>query len=100
MNQGYPPCPYCESGVLVPSSDYSVPWVCTRCGSNLTRTRDMYGPAQPEWYTRDGRSLKFLADPAAAAIVAPAVEKPAPAPPEPPAEKKTKAVGKKGKARR
>ena len=100
MTQGYPACPYCENGVLVPTSDYFVSWICTMCGSNMTRGRDMYGPAEPVWYTRDGRSLKFLADPKAAAIVAPAVEKPAPAAPEPPAEKKTKAVRVKGKAKR
>lgn len=98
MNQGYPPCPYCESGVLVPSSDYSVPWVCTRCGSNLTRTRDMYGPAQPEWYTRDGRPLRFVAEPRASAVVHLAAEKPEP-PPEPPPAKKPESKGGKGKAK-
>lgn len=98
MNPGYPPCPYCESGVLVPSSDYHVPWVCTHCGSNMTRTRDMYGPAQPEWYTKDGRALRFVASPSAAAIVPLAPERPAP-PPEPPPAKKAEAKGGKGKGK-
>jgi hypothetical protein len=100
MNQEFPPCPYCEKGVLVPTSDYLVPWVCTLCGSNLTRKGGLYDSAEPVWNTRDGRPLRFLADPKASAIMAPVVEKPAPAAasaPTPPRAKRVKAKGVKAK---
>lgn len=104
MHQDYPTCPYCEKGILLPSSDYLVPWVCTLCGSNLTRKGGLYDAAEPAWFTRDGLPLRFLADPKASAIVHPEVEKPAPAhkkpapaPKKPAPAKRIKAVRGKGK---
>jgi hypothetical protein len=99
MAQDYPRCPYCENGTLVPSSDFSVPWICTLCGSNMTRRRDLYGPAEPAWFTRDGRELQFLADPDPSAIVVPEVAPPPPSPEPaaPPAAKPAKTKPEAGK---